>query len=70
MIEKRYRTNLNDKISTLRDSIPALRAMCRSSCDESDYGAVDLEGLVPAQKINKGAVMAKATESPSGTWRS
>ncbi len=62
VIEKRYRTNLNDKISALRDSIPALRAMCRSSSDEGDYGAVDLDGLAPAQKINKGAVMAKATE--------
>jgi hypothetical protein len=62
VIEKRYRTNLNDKISALRDSIPALRAMCRSSSDEGDCGAEDLEGLAPAQKINKGVVMAKATE--------
>jgi hypothetical protein len=62
VIEKRYRTNLNDKISALRDSIPALRAMCRSSSDEGDHGNADLEDLAPAQKINKGAVMAKATE--------
>jgi hypothetical protein len=27
MIEKRYRTNLNDKMATLRDSVPALRVM-------------------------------------------
>lgn len=27
MIEKRYRTNLNDKIAALRDSVPALRVM-------------------------------------------
>jgi uncharacterized protein YhaN len=27
IIEKRYRTNLNDKIAALRDSIPALRVM-------------------------------------------
>ncbi|KAL2014954.1 hypothetical protein VTK56DRAFT_6727 [Thermocarpiscus australiensis] len=29
MIEKRYRTNLNDKIARLRDAVPALRAMAQ-----------------------------------------
>ncbi|GAB1312418.1 Basic helix-loop-helix protein [Madurella fahalii] len=29
MIEKRYRTNLNDKITQLRDAVPALRIMAR-----------------------------------------
>lgn len=29
MIEKRYRTNLNDKIAALRDSVPALRVMSK-----------------------------------------
>ena len=31
MIEKRYRTNLNDKIKALRDAVPALRIMARKS---------------------------------------
>lgn len=39
-IEKRYRTNLNDKISALRDSVPSLRAMMDpdedSGAEESD----------------------------------
>jgi hypothetical protein len=41
MIEKRYRTNLNDKIAALRDSVPALRVMVhklehQGSDDEGD----------------------------------
>jgi hypothetical protein len=29
MIEKRYRTNLNDKIAALRDAVPSLRLMAQ-----------------------------------------
>lgn len=51
MIEKRYRTNLNDKISALRDSVPSLRAMPETA-----------PGTIPAHKINKSVVLSKATE--------
>lgn len=59
VIEKRYRNNLNDKILELRDSVPSLRAMTKSS---EGPDSEDLEGLAPAHKLNKSTVMAKATE--------
>jgi len=62
MIEKRYRTNLNDKIAALRDSVPSLRVMSRSGNNEEDDDAEDLEGLTPAHKLNKATVLSKATE--------
>lgn len=59
MIEKRYRTNLNDKIAALRNSVPSLRAMSRNSKGDDDE-TEDLQGLTPAHKLNK------ATVSPPG----
>jgi hypothetical protein len=63
MIEKRYRTNLNDKIAALRDSVPSLRVMSRTTAngEEEDDGE-DLGGLTPAHKLNKATVLSKATE--------
>ncbi|KAK8429218.1 hypothetical protein IWX49DRAFT_318649 [Phyllosticta citricarpa] len=64
MIEKRYRTNLNDKIAALRDSVPSLRVMSRANGTgaEDDDDPEDLEGLTPAHKLNKATVLSKATE--------
>ncbi|KAF2014803.1 hypothetical protein BU24DRAFT_423709 [Aaosphaeria arxii CBS 175.79] len=63
MIEKRYRTNLNDKIAALRDSVPSLRVMSRpGGGNEEDDDPEDLEGLTPAHKLNKATVLSKATE--------
>jgi len=64
MIEKRYRTNLNDKISQLRDSVPSLRGMPKSAAGaiECDEDREDLEGLVPTHKMNKATILSKATE--------
>jgi hypothetical protein len=68
MIEKRYRTNLNDKIAALRDSVPALRVMVhrleRQDSDEieDEYAEEDLGGLAPAHKLNKATILSKATE--------
>jgi hypothetical protein len=54
MIEKRYRTNLNDKIAALRDSVPSLRAGKKNAKGESNSeGKEDLHGLTPAHKLNK-----------------
>lgn len=61
MIEKRYRTNLNDKIAALRDSVPSLRVMAKGARGE-DGEKEDLQGLTPAHKLNKATVLAKATE--------
>ncbi|KAF5590663.1 myc-type bHLH transcription factor [Fusarium subglutinans] len=67
MIEKRYRTNLNDKIAALRDSVPALRVMvhrleqpCAENMEED--ADEDLGGLAPAHKLNKATILSKATE--------
>jgi hypothetical protein len=63
MIEKRYRTNLNDKIAALRDSVPSLRVMSRTSANgEEEDDDEDLGGLTPAHKLNKATVLSKATE--------
>lgn len=57
MIEKRYRTNLNDKIAALRDSVPSLRIMSKSSRGEDTADdREDLQGLTPAHKLNKATV--------------
>lgn len=57
MIEKRYRTNLNDKIAALRDSVPSLRVMVKKNSkgedEDLDDGEEDLQGLTPAHKLNK-----------------
>ncbi|KAK4179396.1 hypothetical protein QBC36DRAFT_75733 [Triangularia setosa] len=63
MIEKRYRTNLNDKIAALRDSVPSLRIMSKSARGEdTTEDREELHGLTPAHKLNKATVLAKATE--------
>ena len=62
MIEKRYRTNLNDKIAALRDSVPSLRVMSRNGNGDEEDDPEDLEGLTPAHKLNKATVLSKATE--------
>jgi hypothetical protein len=61
MIEKRYRTNLNDKIAALRDSVPSLRVMSKRNSRGEDIQE-DLQGLTPAHKLNKATVLSKATE--------
>ncbi|KAH8752101.1 helix-loop-helix DNA-binding domain-containing protein [Hyaloscypha finlandica] len=60
MIEKRYRTNLNDKIAALRDSVPSLRVMGKKGSRGELHE--DLQGLTPAHKLNKATVLSKATE--------
>lgn len=60
MIEKRYRTNLNDKIAALRDSVPSLRIMSKSARGEdTTEDREELHGLTPAHKLNKATVSAE-----------
>lgn len=54
IIEKRYRTNLNQKITALRESVPSLR--------DNDKNPEDLGGLIPASKLNKATILSKAIE--------
>ena len=74
VIEKRYRTNLNDKILALRDAVPSLRITkdrkCKSAMPFSDEddgydngdATEELGGLLPAHKLNKATILGKATE--------
>jgi len=55
IIEKRYRNNLNSKITTLRDCVPCLR-----NAKDGAEGALG-EEIVP-QKINKATILSKAIE--------
>lgn len=66
VVEKRYRTNLNDKIAALRDSVPSLR-MTIPSINEPVTGLPDNAEYVQVptpspQKLNKTTVLSKAIE--------
>lgn len=61
VIEKRYRANLNEKITELRDSIPSLRAMSKSS-NGSSPGNDDADSSLAANKLNKASILSKATD--------
>ena len=54
IVEKRYRTNLNDKIAELRNSVPALR--------ENGQSPGEIGGSAPAFKHNKATILTKAIE--------
>jgi hypothetical protein len=69
MIEKRYRTNLNDKIAQLRDAVPALRVVVQrleggpdEEGEETRFLDDEFSGLVPVAKLNKATILSKATE--------
>ncbi|QKX56840.1 uncharacterized protein TRUGW13939_03947 [Talaromyces rugulosus] len=59
VIEKRYRANLNDKISELRDSVPSLRALSKPGNGGSP--SVD-DDVTLGNKLNKASILSKATE--------
>ena len=66
VIEKRYRSNLNDKIAALRESIPALRSVgqrvpAKDGSSDSE-GPAMVDGSISRLKLNKATVLAKATE--------
>ncbi|GEQ66920.1 hypothetical protein JCM33374_g583 [Metschnikowia sp. JCM 33374] len=78
VIEQRYRNKINDKFTALQFSVPTLRAILgkreklksedESRDSESDDSSVssdssiNLEGLEPATKLNKGTILAKTVE--------
>lgn len=63
VVEKRYRTNLNDKIAALRDAVPSLRIEKETAVGEDGSGDGDEDGAnKSAQKMNKATVLTKATE--------
>ncbi|MCJ1474436.1 hypothetical protein MMC13_003094 [Lambiella insularis] len=66
VIEKRYRSNLNDKIAILRDTVPALRFPTQRTT--AKHGQSDTEasgeedGATSKPKLNKATILTKATE--------
>jgi hypothetical protein len=63
MIEKRYRTNLNDKITQLRNAVPSLRATQRQAgSDAEGFMDEDFSGLSQVPKLNKATILSKATD--------
>jgi hypothetical protein len=62
-IERRYRTNLNTRITALRHAVPALRVLDKAafpSEQPDEHGLCD--GVRPARKASKASVLGKATE--------
>jgi len=55
MIEKKYRSNLNDKMIALRDSIPSLRTAADSTADSAD-------GKESSRKLNKAYILTEARD--------
>lgn len=73
MIEKRYRTNLNDKIAQLRDAVPALRLLAEQKsaiADGTDGDGDEAEETGPGSghvgsgggRLNKATILSKAVE--------
>jgi len=64
MIEKRYRTNLNDKIAQLRDAVPSLRMTQRQggADDAEGFTDDDFSSLSQVPKLNKATILSKATD--------
>lgn len=66
IIERRYRNNINDRISELKDVVPALRhakvgkkrKTSSSDPDEEEY----IDGVAVATKLNKATILKKATD--------
>ncbi|CAG7560279.1 unnamed protein product [Fusarium equiseti] len=56
-IERKYRTNLKDKIAELREAVPALHSIPEDGGNEEAEGS---SGRAP--KVSKGTVLTKATE--------
>ena len=56
IVERRYRTNINDKIAALRDSVPSLR-----DAKDSRPRSIHSDSH-PTHKLNKGTVLSTAVE--------
>jgi hypothetical protein len=66
-IERRYRNNINDRITALRNAVPALRELRPKKAGGSRKGKnaqeQDLvDGVPAATKLNKATILGKATE--------
>ncbi|KAI7878036.1 HLH-domain-containing protein [Lichtheimia hyalospora FSU 10163] len=67
IIERRYRNNINDRISELRDVVPALRhakvgKKRKASSSDPDEQEEYIDGVAVATKLNKATILKKATD--------
>ncbi|KAF9154541.1 hypothetical protein BG015_000685 [Linnemannia schmuckeri] len=63
-IERRYRNNINDRISDLKNVVPALcNIKTKDEKDDDDEDDdKDADGVAKATKLNKATILRKATE--------
>ena len=63
-IERKYRTNLKDRIAELRDAVPSLRGAENPDDDDGDSTSQKSRAAAAAAaaKVSKGTVLTKATE--------
>lgn len=64
IIEKKYRTNINHKMIQLKKIVPSLRIAYKKECGLPvlDQDSIDLDGLPPANKLNKAVILMKTIE--------
>ncbi|KAL3230037.1 putative transcription factor HMS1 [Nakaseomyces bracarensis] len=64
IVEKKYRTNINDRLTELKQTVPTIRFTYKSISNipltEDDHR--QLNGMEPAKKLNKATILHKATE--------
>ncbi|EPX71542.1 membrane-tethered transcription factor [Schizosaccharomyces octosporus yFS286] len=61
IVEKKYRSNLNDKINELRNAIPSLQSLSSKIGSRSEDGKT-VSFNTSIRKLNKATVLSKATE--------
>ncbi|CAK7245837.1 MAG: hypothetical protein STHCBS139747_007439 [Sporothrix thermara] len=61
-IERKYRTNLKDRIAELRDAVPSLRTIPENSVDDGDGEGEGSNQAGRGPKVSKGTVLTKATD--------
>ncbi|CAK7274782.1 hypothetical protein SEPCBS119000_006350 [Sporothrix epigloea] len=61
-IERKYRTNLKDRIAELRDAVPSLCTIPEHSANDGDGDGEGSNQAGRAPKVSKGTVLTKATD--------
>lgn len=64
VIEKKYRTNINNKIVQLKEIIPSLCVTMKreEGIPVTELDQIRLDGLQPAKKLNKASILVKTIE--------